>query len=185
MTREQILENRNRLLQRLDECRGLIKANEGYYKKYHFRMFWALQRDLGMRVRIENGAVMGVLLGILVSLAIGLVLGSGFIQSGAIGCILIFALLGIAFMIVEPTLASAQLSAMEARDAKELLSVDIQNMLPGVSKLCYTEKGLKAMASYIKNGKAGSLAEASELYVNSFYKKLQWFLRGLDGFTDR
>ena len=51
MTREQILENRNRLVNHLEECRELIKANESYYKMYNFRLFWALQRDLGMRVR--------------------------------------------------------------------------------------------------------------------------------------
>lgn len=185
MTREQILENRNRLVNHLEECRELIKANESYYKKYNFRLFWALQRDLSMRVRAENGLAMGLLVGILLSLAAGLVLGSDFIGSGALGLIIIFALIGVVFMIVEPTIAAAQLSAMDARDAKELLSVDIQQKLPGVSKMCFTEKGLKAMASYIKNGKANSLAEASELYVDSFYRKFHWFLRGLDGLTER
>lgn len=185
MTREQILENRNRLVNHLEECRELIKVNESYYKKYNFRLFWALQRDLGMRVRAENGLAMGLLLGIVLSLAAGLVVGPSFIESGAIQLIVVLALIGVVFMIVEPSVAAAQLSAMDARDAKELLSVDIQEKLPGVSKICYTEKGLKAMASYIKNGKANSLAEASELYVDSFYRKFHWFLRGLDGLTER
>ena len=44
--------------------------------------------------------------------------------------------------------------------------------------MCYTEKGLNKLISYIKSGRANSLEDASQLYVDGVLRKYNWLLRG-------
>ena len=57
MTREQMMAYRKQLVDHLEQCRELVKPRERFFKKYHSRLFWSLQRDLNLRVRAENGLV--------------------------------------------------------------------------------------------------------------------------------
>ena len=55
MTREQMMAYRKQMVDHLEQCKELVKPRERFFKKYHSRLFWSLQRDLNLRVRAENG----------------------------------------------------------------------------------------------------------------------------------
>lgn len=181
MTREQMMAHRKQLVDHLEQCKELVKPQERFFKKYHSRLFWSLQRDLNLRVRAENGLVVGILLWMLALMVLYFVRGQMRMTASEILIFFIAVLVGEFLMVVGPTIAGVQVAAMEAQDARNGWSLEIADQLPGVPKLCYTEKGLNRLISYIKSGRANSLEDASQLYVDSFLRKYNWLLRGLDG----
>lgn len=181
MTREQLLANRQKLIQHLEQCKELIKPQESFYKKYNFRLFWSLQRPLSLQVRGLNGLVVGVLLMMAVLLVILGVAGQTGFDRLAPSVVLLSLLIGEGVMVIGPTVAGIQVAAMEAKDARNGWSLELADKLPGVHKICFTEKGLNKLISYIKSGRANSLDEASQLYVDAYLRKFHWLLRGLNG----
>ena len=75
MTREQMMAYRKQLVDHLEQCKELVKPQERFFKKYHSRLFWSLQRDLNLRVRAENGLVAGILLWMLALMVLYFVRG--------------------------------------------------------------------------------------------------------------
>ena len=181
MTREQMMAYRKQLVDHLEQCKELVKPQERFFKKYHSRLFWSLQRDLNLRVRAENGLVVGILLWMLALMVLYFVRGQMRMTASEILIFFIAVLVGEFLMVAGPTIAGVQVAAMEAQDARNGWSLEIADQLPGVHKRCYTEKGLNKLISYIKSGRANSLEDASQLYVDSFLRKYNWLLRGLDG----
>ena len=181
MTREQMMAYRKQLVDHLEQCKELVKPQERFFKKYHSRLFWSLQRDLNLRVRAENGVAAGFLLWVLVMMVIYFVLGQDKMVASTVPTLLAMMLIGEVLMVVGPTIAGIQVAAMEAQDARNGWSLEIADQLPGVHKMCYTEKGLNKLISYIKSGRANSLEDASQLYVDGVLRKYNWLLRGLDG----
>ena len=181
MTREQMMAYRKQLVDHLEQCRELVKPRERFFKKYHSRLFWSLQRDLNLRVRAENGLVVGILLWMLALMVLYFVRGQMRMTASEIFLFFVAVFIGEIILVVGPTSAGVQVSAMEAQDARNGWSLEIADQLPGVHKMCYTEKGLNKLISYIKSGRANSLEDASQLYVDGVLRKYNWLLRGLDG----
>lgn len=181
MTREELFANRRQLIQHLEKCKELIKPRESFYKKYHFRLFWSLQNSLSMRDKGLNGLAVGVVL-LTVLLLVATILGGESAVTRLLAPVFLLALvLGMGAMVIGPSIASAQVAAMDAKDALNGWSLELADLLPGVHKICFTEKGINKLISYIKSGKANSLEEASQLYVDAFLRKYQLLLRGLNG----
>ena len=141
MTREQMMAYRKQLVDHLEQCKELVKPRERFFKKYHSRLFWSLQRDLNLRVRAENGLVVGILLWMLALMALYFVRGQMRMTASEILIFFIAVLVGEFLMVAGPTIAGVQVAAMEAQDARNGWSLEIADQLPASTRCATRRKG--------------------------------------------